>query len=95
MTTAKDSETTALQKDDADDADFAARIRGRDPEAIDEVVHSYMGQILRAARASGLSPQNAEDVTQATFATFLEVATLRGKIPRTHVFIRNPLQEDC
>ncbi len=72
MTTAEDSGTTALQKDDAE---FAARIRGSDPEAIDEVVHSSMGQILRAARASGLSPQDAEDVTQATFVTFIEVAS--------------------
>ena len=32
-----------------------------------------MSQVLRAARGAGLSPQRAEDVTQGTFATFIEV----------------------
>ncbi len=58
-----------------DDPDFPARIREGDPEAIQIVVRMYLQQILRAARAAGLEPQHAEDVTQATFATFIETAS--------------------
>ncbi len=38
-----------------DHPDFPARIRERDAEAIQLVVRLYLGQILRAARAAGLS----------------------------------------
>ena len=69
--TTKDFEDTASPMDDVE---FATRVRRRDPEALELVVHSYMPQILRAARASGLSPPTAEDVTQATFVTFIEIA---------------------
>ncbi len=58
-----------------DEPEFAARIRASEPAALQSVVHSYLGQILRAARAAGLDPQRAEDVTQATFATFIEKAS--------------------
>ena len=37
-------------------------------------VETYLPQILRAARGAGLGPQDAEDVTQSTFATFIEKA---------------------
>jgi len=57
-----------------EDAGFAARIRAGDREAFQAVVHAYMSQLLRAARGAGLKPQRAEDVTQATFVTFIEVA---------------------
>lgn len=56
------------------EAKFAARIRAGDPDAIREVVHAYAGQVLRAARGAGFTPQEAEDVTQETFATFLQTA---------------------
>ena len=39
--------------DVADAPDLAARIRERDPEAIQEVVRAYLPQILRAARGGG------------------------------------------
>ena len=55
-------------------AEFAARIRAVDRGAVQAVVRAYLGQILRAARSAGLSPEHAEDVTQATFATFIEAA---------------------
>ena len=71
VTTTKLTEAPTVKKRGAE---LAARIRARDQDAIEEVVHSYLDHVLRAARASGLSPQNAEDVTQATFVTFLEVA---------------------
>ncbi len=57
-----------------EDPDLAARIRASDPAAIRAVVETYLAQILRAARGAGLDPQQAEDVTQATFTTFIEVA---------------------
>ncbi len=57
-----------------EDPDLAARIKASDPAAIRSVVETYLAQILRAARGAGLDPQQAEDVTQATFTTFIEVA---------------------
>ena len=57
-----------------DDPDFTARIRERDAEALEEVVRLYLPQVLRAARGAGLGPQNAEDVAQNTFVTFIEAA---------------------
>jgi len=50
------------------------RIQARDPAAIEALVDAYLPQVLRAARAAGLSAQEAEEVTQETFLTFLEVA---------------------
>jgi RNA polymerase sigma-70 factor (ECF subfamily) len=58
----------------ADQAALAARIRERDQAAIQEVVHKYLPQILRAALGAGLERPVAEDVTQSTFATFIESA---------------------
>ena len=56
------------------DPDLAARIRERDREVLAAVVDTYLDQILRAARGAGLNPQLAEEVTQNTFATFIETA---------------------
>ena len=55
-------------------AEFASRIRSSDPAAIRLVVEAYLGHILRAARGAGLDPGQAEEVTQATFTTFIETA---------------------
>ena len=57
-----------------EDPGLAARVRAGDQAAIQTVVETYLAQILRAARGAGLDPQQAEDVTQATFTTFIEVA---------------------
>ena len=57
-----------------DDPDFAARIRERDAQALEEVVRRYLPQILRAAGGAGLTPQLAEEVAQDTFVTFIETA---------------------
>ncbi len=57
-----------------DDPDFVARIRERDAESLQEVVHAYLPQVFRAARGAGLPPQLAEDVAQDTFVTFIETA---------------------
>ena len=66
-----------------DDPRFAERIREEDPEALRAVVTSYLGQIHRAARSAGLDPERAEEVTQATFTTFIEKA--RNFEGRSHV----------
>ncbi len=56
------------------DPQFLAHLQARDREALEPVVHAYLGQILRAAGGAGLDSQRAEDVTQATFLTFIEKA---------------------
>ena len=57
-----------------DSPDFAARIRERDAQSLEEVVRLYLPQVLRAARGAGLGAQLAEDVAQDTFVTFIEAA---------------------
>lgn len=57
-----------------DDERLAAKVRAGDREAFATVVHTYLPQILRAARGAGLAPEDAEDVAQSTFETFMEVA---------------------
>lgn len=54
--------------------DLAARVRDGDPEILTAVVDAYMDQILRAARGAGLNQQQAEELTQNTFTTFIETA---------------------
>jgi RNA polymerase sigma-70 factor (ECF subfamily) len=55
-------------------ADLAAATRAGEPAVLRAVVEGYLRQVLRAARGAGLSPQEAEEVTQETFTTFLEIA---------------------
>ena len=57
-----------------EDPDLAARVRASDPAALQNVVETYLSPDLRAARGAGLDPPQAEDVTQATFTTFIEAA---------------------
>lgn len=57
-----------------DDPRLVARLQSGEAAAIELVVQAYLPQILRAARGAGLDPLQAEDVTQATFATFIETA---------------------
>ena len=57
-----------------DDPELASRIRERDEQVLTAVVDAYLDQILRAARGAGLDPQQAEDITQNTFTTFIETA---------------------
>jgi len=68
--------------------DLPRRIRERDPQALTAVVEAYLGQVLRAARGAGLRGPEAEELTQATFTTFLETAHRfegRSKV-RTWIF---------
>ncbi len=57
-----------------DDPDLAGRIRQMDREALAAVVDAYLDQVVRAARGAGLDRQQAEEVAQNTFATFIETA---------------------
>ncbi len=59
---------------DFDSPEFPASIRSGDSDALRAVVDAYMGQVHRAARGAGLTPQEAEEVTQGTFTTFIEAA---------------------
>jgi RNA polymerase sigma-70 factor (ECF subfamily) len=62
---------------------FVERLRSGEAAAIEAVVHAYLPQILRAARAAGLDPQRAQDLTQSVFLTFIEgIARFEG---RSHV----------
>ena len=54
-----------------EDAAITARIRSRDPAALQSVVREHLPMLLRAARASGLSADRAEDVVQETMLTFI------------------------
>lgn len=57
-----------------EDSQFVGRVQRGDADALRDVVEAYLPHILNTARASGLAPERAEDVTQATFATFIERA---------------------
>ena len=58
----------------AEDPNLAAQIKMSDPTAIQHAVEQYFAQVLRAARGAGLGAQQAEDVTQDTFTTFIAAA---------------------
>ena len=53
---------------------FVALVRSRDPAALNSLANAYLAQILRTARGAGFSPEQAEDLAQSTFATFIETA---------------------
>ncbi len=72
-----------LDQDDFAGPDFLARLKARDSGTLRRLVQQYLPQLLRAARGAGLTAQNAEDVTQNVFLTFLEkLETFEG---RSHV----------
>lgn len=63
--------------------EFLARLRARDEATLQGLMRDYLPQIYRAARAAGLSIQNAEDAAQSTFVTFIEkIAEFEG---RSHI----------
>lgn len=49
-------------------------LQGGHPEALADLVQTYLRQVLRAAQVASLDPDLAQDLTQATFATFIEKA---------------------
>lgn len=54
------------------DADFLERLKRRDPEALAEAVRDHARALFRAARALGFAEQDAEDLAQDVFMTFLD-----------------------
>ncbi len=52
--------------------EFLDLLRVRDETALQRLINAYLPQVLRAARGAGLNLQNAEDVCQSTFVTFIE-----------------------
>lgn len=57
--------------DRVEDPAVTEGVRSRDPETLQLVVRQHLPMLLRAARAGGLSPDQAEDVVQETLLTFL------------------------
>jgi RNA polymerase sigma-70 factor (ECF subfamily) len=53
-------------------AAFLERLRRRDPEALAEAVRDHARPLMRAARGLGFVEQEAEDLVQDVFKTFLE-----------------------
>jgi RNA polymerase sigma-70 factor, ECF subfamily len=51
---------------------FVALLQKQDRVAVERVVHEYLPQIVRAARGAGLGQQDAEEITQQVFVTFIE-----------------------
>ncbi len=62
----------AVAQDGFAGPEFLDLLKARDEGAMQRLVGAYLPQILRAARGAGLNPQNAEDVCQSTFVTFIE-----------------------
>jgi RNA polymerase sigma-70 factor (ECF subfamily) len=54
-----------------EDPERTARIRARDPDTLQGVVREHLPMLFRAARAAGLSPDQADDAVQETLLTFL------------------------
>ena len=48
------------------------RLRSRDPETLSEAVREHAQPLYRAARGMGFREEEAEDLVQDVFATFLE-----------------------
>jgi RNA polymerase sigma-70 factor (ECF subfamily) len=53
-------------------AAFLDRLRRRDPDALAEAVQAHARPLIRAAKALGFPEQDAEDLVQDVFTTFLE-----------------------
>lgn len=51
---------------------FLERLRRRDPDALAEAVRDHARPLMRAARGLGFAEQDAEDLVQDVFKTFLE-----------------------
>jgi RNA polymerase sigma-70 factor, ECF subfamily len=53
-------------------ADFLERLRRRDPDSLTHAVREHARPLLRAAKGLGFAEQEAEDLVQDVFKTFLE-----------------------
>lgn len=48
------------------------RLRRRDPEALQAIVHEHARRLYRAARGMGFAAEDAEDLSQDVLVTFIE-----------------------
>lgn len=76
-------ETATLSTLDLEGPGAVEAIRAGEPRFLGAVVETYLPQVLRAARGAGLRPEEADEVVQDTFTTFLEAA--RRFEGRSHV----------
>jgi len=72
---------------EVDPPQSAEAIRQGDPAALRAVVEACLPQVLRAARGAGLTLQEAEEVTQETFVTFLDIAPRFEGRPHVRTFL--------
>src|SRR5437870_8602424 len=56
----------------SDNAALLERLRRRDPEALAEAVREHARPMVRAAKAMGFREDEAEDMVQDVYITFLE-----------------------
>jgi RNA polymerase sigma-70 factor (ECF subfamily) len=54
------------------DPGFLDRLRGRDPAAWEAIADAYLPHLLRAGRGMGFAPDEAQDLAQSVFVTFME-----------------------
>jgi RNA polymerase sigma-70 factor (ECF subfamily) len=60
-----------MTRADLADSDLVPRLRNRDPETLDSLVRENSRPLYRAARGMGFREDEAEDLVQDVFATFL------------------------
>jgi len=66
--------------DSLNEADFLARLRDRDEDAVRRLVRAYLPQLVRTARGAGLEVHDAEDAAQETLITLVErIGTFEGR----------------
>lgn len=61
-----------MTKEEAIDTGLLARLRRRDTETLSSLVHEHARPLYRAARGMGFRDEEAEDLAQDVFTTFLE-----------------------
>ncbi len=61
-----------MPSSDFSDPEFLARLKRRDPPALEELVETYLPQLLRAGRGMGFSREESEDIAQSVFAAMIE-----------------------
>ncbi len=72
-----------MPSSDFSDPEFLARLKRRDPLALEELVETYLPQLLRAGRGMGFSREESEDIAQSVFAAMIEaLGRFRG---RSHI----------
>ncbi|MGI9071423.1 MAG: RNA polymerase sigma factor [Bryobacteraceae bacterium] len=69
-----------MPPDEQSDASGLASLRRHDPEALAAAVREHVRPLFRSARALGFSEDEAEDLVQDVFVTFLEkIDTFQGR----------------